>query len=161
MGRFWSFVDEGSLAVDHSGFLSQKIWGKPARRAVQWSSLERPREETKSSGSFNRKVLPDWTDPPDLRIGLSTELVNLFFQCELIVKNDTETTNCTGKGDVSLTRKYKRRKINFTNRTCQKNLCFVVTSPKFTLNYPDLHIRNAGFAGPWESELFKRKIRFV
>ena len=31
----------------------------------------------------------------------------------------------------------------------------------FILNYPDFHVRNAGFSGPWESESFGRRIRFV
>ena len=61
--------------------------------------------------------------------------------------------SCTGKGDVTLTHTYRRRKINFKSRAYQKNLCFVIIWLKFILNYPDLLVQNAGFGGPWEWKL--------
>ena len=77
-----------------------------------------------------------------------TEFVHLFLQCELTFKNATEITGCAGKGDVTLTHTYGRRKINARSRAYQKNFCFVVIELKFILNYSDLHVRNAGFIGP-------------
>ena len=55
---------------------------------------------------------------------------------------------------------YGRRKINSRSRADEKNLCFVVIILKFILNFPDLHVRNAGFNDPWESESFGRRIWF-
>ena len=40
-----------------------------------------------SFGGFKRKILSDWTDPPDLQVSKLTEFVHLFLQYKLVVKN--------------------------------------------------------------------------
>jgi len=92
-------------------------------------AIIKPRENkirNDSSGSFHRKILSDRTDPPGLKISQLTEFFHLFLQWQLTVKNDTEITSCTGKGDVTLIHTYRRRKINSRSRAHEKNLCFVV-----------------------------------
>ena len=49
--------------------LSRRTWGQLAKESIAI---------IKSSGSFNRKILSEWTDPPDLQINKLTEFVYLF-----------------------------------------------------------------------------------
>ena len=97
VSRFRSFVDETSWAVIHSLDFIKKNLRRASKESI---AIIKPRENTRGNArfsSFHRKILWDWTDPPNLQISQLTEFVHLFLQCELTVKNDTEITSCTGK----------------------------------------------------------------
>ena len=98
-GRFWSFVDEASWAVDHSlNFIKENL-----RTASKESiAIIKPREKKRgneSSGSFNRKIPSDWTDPPDLQISQLT-VCSPVPSARTHCQNDTEITRLRGSRTI-------------------------------------------------------------
>ena len=101
-GVMWADLGACRWGELRSWSLFEFYKGEPQESII----LIKPRENkrrTESFGGFKRKILSNWTDPPDLQVSKLKEFLHLFLQCKLAVKNDTKVKSCIEKWDVTLT----------------------------------------------------------
>ena len=73
-GKFRNFADEASWVFDHTRNL---IKGNLSRASKERITRIKPREKNgddENCSVFKRKVLSEWTDPPDLQVSKLTEV---------------------------------------------------------------------------------------
>ena len=109
----------------------------------------------------SKKILSDWTHPPDLQVCKVTEFVHLFLSCKLAVKNDTKVMSCIWKWDVTVIHWYWKRRsisggepIRRISVLLSFNWSLFSATQTFTSEMQDLMVHTRVNASEGESDLY-------